>query len=271
MNSSELAIHELYGVTHPAITQLFPGMHEEGCVNFGLWPNKIPSVISMDERLIVQKGLYNHLFDIAQLSSHDNILEVGCGRGHGVYWASQKGLSVHGIDLLEAQISRCKTNYPHLTDRFQIGKADQIPFPDKSIDHVISVEAAQHFPDFRNFIQEAKRILKERGSVTLTTFFYTNQQGKEICKSCMPNEPMGVDRMIILEEATDAFKENNFYITSMHFIGNRTFEGFCRWAIQVDCCTPHTLKWFDLYQKGHIEYVTISATLIEPIVKIHSG
>jgi cyclopropane fatty-acyl-phospholipid synthase-like methyltransferase len=184
---------------------------------------------------------------------------VGCGRGHGVKWASQKGVNSFGIDILPSQIQKCKQNYPDLQDKYLVGAADNLPFLDEFFDKIICLEASQHFANFNEFVHEVNRVLKKGGSFVVSTIFFENEEGEIVTKRSQPSSAIGTDCMIQIDEAVFSLEANGFKILRKESIGQHTFEGFCSWAKQVNCSTPHTAKWVDLFNAGYINYYVICA------------
>jgi cyclopropane fatty-acyl-phospholipid synthase-like methyltransferase len=254
-------IRQMYGKDHSTVTQLFPE-EDQGCINFGYWPGKenMPAhSISKPERTQSQHDLYNQLFKDAGITSSDRVLEVGCGRGHGVAWGSEKAARYEGIDLLDKQVEKAQTSYPTLKDRFSVQSADNIQFANGTFDKVVSLEAAQHFPDFRAFANQASRVLKSDGTLTVCTFFYKGAEGERVCKSEMPTNELALDHTIQLDQAKEDLESAGLRVETVRSIGAHTFHGFCTWAKQVRVTTPHTLKWVTMFDQGAMDYCTIVA------------
>ncbi|WP_256439919.1 class I SAM-dependent methyltransferase [Candidatus Rhabdochlamydia sp. W815] len=110
------------------------------------------------------------------------IIEIGCGRGHGVHLLSEKNHNSYGIDLVVSQIQKCVKNYPSLALKFKQGLSNRSGFLSNTFNFAISIEAAQHFYSFFDFAQESYRILKEDGVLAITTFFLLRKRVKEKSK-----------------------------------------------------------------------------------------
>jgi SAM-dependent methyltransferase len=68
----------------------------------------------------------------------DKILDVGCGKGFLIYDFTQvvPGVEVHGIDISAYAIANVVDG---VKGQVQVGKADSLPFADKSFDLVFSI------------------------------------------------------------------------------------------------------------------------------------
>jgi SAM-dependent methyltransferase len=118
---------------------LFPDL-SKGCINFGYW-EYIPKIISKSERLLSQIKLYQKIISRFEPTKSQIILEVGCGRGHGVQMLLNSGMDAFGVDAVPSQIKICRENYPNDADRFIHGYAGHLPFQNESFDGIISLEA----------------------------------------------------------------------------------------------------------------------------------
>ena len=93
------------------------------------------------------------------------ILDVGCGPGHlANRLARQHSLEVTGIDLDPAMIERARTNAERsvVAERrptFVVGGVAALPFPDASIDLVVSTLSMHHWADATAGLAEIGRIL----------------------------------------------------------------------------------------------------------------
>lgn len=95
------------------------------------------------------------------------VLDVGCGRGYIDAVVRAQGGSYIGADFV---ISR---------GGFPLVRADaaRLPFPDKSFDVLLCVDASEHFPDPPAAAQEFFRVLKPGGVYFLSAPNYGNVAG----------------------------------------------------------------------------------------------
>ena len=54
--------------------------------------------------------------------------------------------------------------------RFHHGTAIEIPFPDESFTHILSIEGPEHFDTREKFLHEAKRVLQPGGVIAMADF-----------------------------------------------------------------------------------------------------
>jgi ubiquinone/menaquinone biosynthesis C-methylase UbiE len=92
----------------------------------------------------------------------EKLLDVGCGSGIST---SVWSCDCTGIDPSEKLIGIAKKNYPK--KKFLVGKAEELPFPDRSFDIVICVTSIHNFDDVRKGIFEMKRVGKDRFAITV--------------------------------------------------------------------------------------------------------
>ena len=100
------------------MVKLFPDINL-GCINFGFWKD-IKEPIDVNKRILSQKKLYFELFKYIKIKK-GKILEVGSGRGHGVFWLTDLGFDAIGIDPLISQVNISQQDYPALSDHFMKG------------------------------------------------------------------------------------------------------------------------------------------------------
>jgi ubiquinone/menaquinone biosynthesis C-methylase UbiE len=104
------------------------------------------------------------------LKKHGEAVDVGCGAGQLVMEIAQKapGLHVTGIDLSETMLAgaRQSAQQADLQGRvdFRAGNAEQIPFPDQSVDLVISTASLHHWTNPLKVFNEIDRVLKPGGA-----------------------------------------------------------------------------------------------------------
>jgi ubiquinone/menaquinone biosynthesis C-methylase UbiE len=93
-------------------------------------------------------------------------LEIGSGRGGGAAYLMEQfcPASLIGLDLSPRAVDFCQRRYagkPGLS--FEVGNAEDLPFPDQVFDIVINVESSLHYPRIERFFAEVLRVLKPRG------------------------------------------------------------------------------------------------------------
>ena len=106
----------------------------------------------------------------AAMTKHGEAADLGCGPGQLVIELARRspGLHVTGIDLSEEMVARGQDNARRagVSDRvsFRRGDARQIPFPDASLDLVVSTLSLHHWSDPVAVLDEIARVLRPGGS-----------------------------------------------------------------------------------------------------------
>jgi SAM-dependent methyltransferase len=118
---------------------------------------------------------YIQLYDVVARGAplaERNVLEVGCGRGGGAaYVARALGpRRVVAVDLSPRAIALCRRRFrlPNLS--FQVGDAEQLPFPDGAFDAVVNVESSHCYGRFDLFLREVRRVLRPGGHFLYADF-----------------------------------------------------------------------------------------------------
>ena len=242
------------------VNELFPET-KLGCINYGYWDH-VPEKISLKEREHSQINLYRHLFAFAGLArqTHDvKVLEMGGGRGHGVFLLHTMGYNAFGIDMVQNQIEKCMHNHPEIKEQFKQATVNKTGFKSNTFDSIISVEAAQHFHSFLAFAKESHRVLKPHGKIALTTFFFPSKKAQKLISDTIPTNIAGTHRTIPIETARKHLLNAGFTNIKIKPIGNKVFAGFCKWASQSMSQVNHTPLWVEAYKNNLIEYYMITA------------
>lgn len=258
--------------------KLFP-TRNQGCINFGYWRDIIKP-LTLKKRIESQKNLYFELFNRFGANCK-TVLEVGSGRGHGVFWLREKGYKAYGIDILPSQIEKSKEEYSHLSSFFKIGKAEQIPFKDQSFDCVCSLEAAQHFDSFEAFCGESFRVLKYNGKLIVSTYFLKNKLSAVQLKKIIPNNLEGFHNALVISDAIGFMQANGFEVRIPPCsIGKEVFPLYASWQKKQLGDTPlsalskertkwkgyytgggnESHPWYQAFENGLIDYYILEGT-----------
>jgi len=104
------------------------------------------------------------------MTASGEAVDVGCGPGHLAIDLARRarGLHVTGIDLSDEVLTQGRDNAQRagVADRvsFHRGDAQQIPFPDASLDLVVTTLSLHHWSDPVAVLDEIARVLRPGGS-----------------------------------------------------------------------------------------------------------
>ncbi|XP_057192790.1 putative methyltransferase DDB_G0268948 isoform X2 [Triplophysa rosa] len=93
---------------------------------------------------------------------HQLAVDLGCGTGQNSRLLAPHFQQVVGMDISESQLeeARALQGFPKLS--YKVGKAEELPFPDGSVD-LLTAASAAHWFDPESFLKEAVRVLKPCG------------------------------------------------------------------------------------------------------------
>lgn len=116
-------------------------------------------------------NLYDHMSK--NINNKKNVLEIGCGRGGGIYHVAKKYPNINfiGLDFIKSYVDLAnkKYNLPNLS--FKHGDAENLNFPDKYFDIILNVESAHNYKNMNKFLSGAKKILKDDGIINFTDLY----------------------------------------------------------------------------------------------------
>ena len=112
------------------------------------------------------------------LTSHDTMLDLGCGFGRHAYGAAAKGAKVIASDLSLPELTEVRSTVaamhlngeltePHVVETVA-GDACQLPFDDHSFSKIVASEVLEHIPDDEQALAELVRVLRPGGILAVT-------------------------------------------------------------------------------------------------------
>lgn len=126
----------------------------------------------MAQRRLVMKAV-----NLLHVEPAHRVLDVACGRGKSSFIVScmHPKATVVGIDLLEHNVQVAETLFDKIGNLTYLnGNAMSLDFPDASFDRVMCLEAAFHFSDRAQFLQEASRVLEPGGKLVVVDFAWND-------------------------------------------------------------------------------------------------
>lgn len=113
-------------------------------------------------------------FDLVRIQEGEHILDLGSGSGMDTFLAALlagKTGKVVGVDMTEEQLKKAealKNRFGWDTVTFQKGHIEELPFPDKSFDVVVSNGVINLCADKAKVFEEASRVLKLGGRLAIS-------------------------------------------------------------------------------------------------------
>ena len=99
---------------------------------------------------------------------YKTVLDIACGTGYGAGLLAGKASFVAGVDIdfeaARAAKEQCGNNAAVL-----LGNGLGLPFSDNSFDVITSFETLEHLHERSMFVQELKRVLRQGGTLFLST------------------------------------------------------------------------------------------------------
>ncbi|HTQ40713.1 MAG TPA: class I SAM-dependent methyltransferase [Pirellulales bacterium] len=118
-----------------------------------------------------QRSMLYTRYHLAKLHCVDkDVLEVACGAGLGLGYLARWARSVTGGDIDETNLNVARRSYrncPQIQLHWQ--DAEHLEVPDGSFDTLLLFEAIYYLPDAKQFVSEARRVLRPDGKLIVCT------------------------------------------------------------------------------------------------------
>ncbi|UCG27675.1 MAG: methyltransferase domain-containing protein [Bacteroidales bacterium] len=215
-----------------------------------------------DDLIQSQKNLTNHCLSKISPVKGKVVLDVGCGNGiQGLHITEDHGPEKYiGIDILPENI-RIANQLIGENDNdnmvFHIDNAqDLVNIRDNSVDVVINIESALHYPNKMRFLKEIYRVLKPGGEFLIADVLTTKKpSGKKNNKQ----NRWGIFHHWTLEEYLNSFPFADLKLISTHDISQSVLQGFRNYK-----------NWFRKKKSKNLLYHLISHFLVFINAKVYS-
>ena len=242
------AVNKHYGITG-ILNSILDGLESSGKKLDSLEPNDLSPI---DEFHTRGKESTIEIAGLAELQSHHNVLDVGCGLGGSArYIANEFGCSVVGIDLTDEYIDVANklTEFVKLTEKvlFKQGSALELPFPSENFDVVWTEHTQMNISDKEKFYSELGRVLKPNGRLVFHDVFFGDAK--------TPHYPTpwaeydSISSLCTQEEARDAIQKSNLNVNRWEDKSKQSLEFFKSMIKKTETSGPPPLGFHLLMGK----------------------
>ena len=106
---------------------------------------------------------------VADIVKDKIVLDIASGSGYGTATLAKTANKVYGVDINEKAVNYSIENFGNKKTTFLVGSGTDIPLETDSVDIVVSHETIEHIDDYRKFMREIKRVLKNGGQAIIST------------------------------------------------------------------------------------------------------
>ena len=101
--------------------------------------------------------------DFVGVRDTDKVLDVGCGTGSLTLARVTGASKIVGIEPSNGFIEYARSQNADPRVAFEVGDAQQLPYPDASFDRCMALLSVDYFPDARKAALEMRRVTKKGG------------------------------------------------------------------------------------------------------------
>lgn len=134
-------------------------------------PNDFERMVPEYHRGTITYGEHiSRYYTALELVKDKVVLDIACGSGYGTKILSESARQVIGVDISADAVAYAQANFSNgsKTD-YRVGDGVEIPVETGTIDVLVTFETIEHIEDYRQFLKEAKRVLRPGGIMLLST------------------------------------------------------------------------------------------------------
>jgi ubiquinone/menaquinone biosynthesis C-methylase UbiE len=198
-----------------------------------------------------QINLTDHCVSKIASLEDKHVLEVGCGNGTQSIYIHEnfKPASMKGVDINSNNIELANSiNGSHDNLEFIVDDAQQLEnIPDNSVDTLLCIESAFHYPDKDRFMQQVHRVLKADGQFLIADILsrsYKNRYFLERWKRKMSYHHWTEDHYM------ETFRKNNLQVDYTENITDdikKGYTGYGKWIERSNFKSLVDFLWFKLF------------------------
>lgn len=161
------------------------------------------------------------LISLMDFKEDATILDLGCGSGVHIKLFAERCRQITGVDFSEQMLLQAEKELEGIDKRkwtLKQADAQELPFPDKSFDVVISMGLLDYVPSPEQVLSECHRVLKDSGTIIFTIpkgpslfFFLRTPIGNIIRKKIFDLPP--IDNIFTRKEIETLVRSKGFQLS----------------------------------------------------------
>ncbi len=206
--------------------------------NMGYWDQRDPKDPNAIEGAVC--ALFDMVCSGAEITTEDHVLDAGCGFGTNAVRCLQTfqprrvtGINLSSVQLKIAQQHAAKSGF---ADRIALIESDatKLPLHQRCIDKIVSVEAAFHFDTRKDFFEEAFRVLRPGGIISLVDLLplpARNWSQRLMLKILRRTHAIPSSNVYGVKKYLDQATAAGFEILEAESILERVYTPFRKWVL----------------------------------------